>query len=86
MRHQDLELSLPPGQTEIKIDSTITATVVPGLSKYEMTDVATDPAHPGEINTTIRKMVRMKAKCLIDITEAQAGKLRDGDIWIADDI
>lgn len=86
MRHQDTDSSLPPGQTEIRGSSTITATVVPGLSKYEMTDVESDPAHPGERNTTVRKRVRMKAKCLIDITEAQTGKLRDGDIWIADDI
>lgn len=86
MRHQDTELSLPPGQTETKIDSKITATVVPGLSKYEMADVETETAHSGERKTTIQKMVRMKAKCLIDITEAQTGKLRDGDIWIAEDI
>lgn len=85
MRHQDTDVSLPPGQTEIRTDSTVTVTVVPGLSKYEVTEVGTDPAKPGETNTTIRKKVRMKAKCLIDITDAQTGKVRDGDIWVAED-
>lgn len=86
MRHQDTEVSLPPGQTSIRTDSIVTGTVVPGLSKYEMTDVTDDPAHPGKKNTAIRKRVRMKAKCMIDITEAHTGARRDGDIWIADDI
>ncbi|KAJ4415765.1 hypothetical protein N0V82_007127 [Gnomoniopsis sp. IMI 355080] len=86
MRHQDTAVSLPPGQTVIRADSINTATVVPGLSKYEMTDVEDDPAHPGKKITAIRKKVRMRAKCLIDIAESHTGERRDGDIWIADDI
>ncbi|KAJ4390538.1 hypothetical protein N0V93_004134 [Gnomoniopsis smithogilvyi] len=86
MRHQDTAVSLPPGQTGIRVDSIVTVTVVPGLSKYEMTDVDDDPAHPGEKITAIRKRVRMKAKCIIDITEEHTGERRDGDLWIADDI
>lgn len=86
MRHQDTTASFPPGQTKIRQDSKVTMTVVPGLCKYEMTNVAEDPEQPGEQNTAIRKKVRMKAKCLIDITEAETGALRDGDIWVPEDI
>lgn len=86
MRHQDTAVSLPPGQTAIRTDSKVTATVVPGLSKYEMASEGNDFDHSGEMNTAIRKKVRMKAKCIFDTTEAQTGERKDGDIWVADDI
>lgn len=86
MRHQDTAASLPPRQDGVKAGSKVTMTVVPGLSKYEMTDVDDDPAHPGVQNTSIRKKVRVKAKCLIDITEEQTGERRAGDVWVPDDL
>lgn len=88
IRHRDTDVSLPLGQTEVRADSMITLTVVPGLAKYEMRNVVVDDDAAQLLvqNTVIRKMVRMKAQCLIDITETQTGALREGDIWNPDDL
>lgn len=86
MVHQDIETALPEGQEEVLPTSTVTMTVVPGLSKYEMQAVDDDPAQPGVRMTRIVKRVRMRAKCLIDLTEADVGELLDGDIHVAEDL
>lgn len=99
MAHRDVTLreptghSLPrgrkgmgPAQDGILEASTVTMTVVPGLSKYEMRDVEDDPLQPGVRQTRIFKTVRMKAKCLIDLTEQEVGPLMKGDIWFPDDL
>lgn len=86
MRHQDVAASLPPGQAVARPDSRVTMTVVPGLCKYEMQPAPEDPAQPGVAMTRIVKRVRMRAKCLIDLTETEVGPLLEGDIQVAEDL
>ncbi|CAN8102747.1 unnamed protein product [Discula destructiva] len=84
--HQDRAAAFPAGQTRVKPDSAVAMTVVPGLSKYEMRQVADDPSQPGVVMTQIFKRVRVKAKCLIDLTEADTGPRLDGDMWTPEDL
>lgn len=86
MPHEDRDASLPPDQDDVRTDSRVTLTVVPGLSKYEMQPTDDDPAQPGVAMTQIVKIVRMRAKCLIDLTQAETGKRLDGDIPVAPDL
>lgn len=88
MRHQDTDASFPAGQTQVRPDgkSKVAMTVVPGLSKYQMQDAPEDPAQPGVKMAQTFKIIRMKAKCLIDLEEADTGPMLDGDIWEPDDL
>lgn len=86
MPHEDRDASLPSGQDDVAADSTVTMTVVPGLCKYEMVPADDDPAQPGVAMTRIEKRVRLRAKCLIDLTAADTGTLLEGDIPVAEDL
>lgn len=64
--HRDTDVALPPEQTEVLANSTVTMTVVPGLSKHTSEMVL----RPGVPWSKVVNKTKRRARCFIDLLPA----------------